>query len=51
MKNKEKYNLRELEYVIRYASYWNMHVIEVRKHDIILDTIKTKKPELKAVME
>ena len=50
MKNKEKYNLRELEYVIRYTPYWNLYTIEVRKHGIILDTIKTKKPELEAVM-
>ena len=51
MKNKEKYNLRELEYVIRYTPYWNLYTIEVRKHGIILDIIKTKKPELEAVME
>ena len=61
MKNKEKYNLRELEYVIRYTPYWNLYTIEVRKRkpddsDNLNDgelyaTIKTKKPELEAVME
>lgn len=51
MKNKEKYNLRELEYVIRYTPYWNLYTIEVRKQGIVLDTIKTKKPKLEAVME
>ena len=61
MKNKEKYNLRELKYVIRYAPYWNFNIIEVRKSkpddsDNLNDgelyaTIKTKKPELEAVME
>ena len=61
MKNKEKYNLRELKYVIRYTPYWNLYTIEVRKSkpddsDNLNDgelyaTIKTKKPELEAVME
>ena len=61
MKNKEKYNLRELEYVVRYAPYWNLYTIEVRKRkpddsDNLNDgelyaTIKTKKPELEAVMD
>ena len=61
MKNKEKYNLRELEYVVRYTPYWNLYTIEVRKSkpddsDNLNDgelyaTIKTKKPELEAVME
>lgn len=51
MKNKEKYNLRELEYVIRYTPYWNLYTIEVRKQGIVLDTIRTKKPKLEAVME
>ena len=51
----------ELKYVIRCAPYWNLYTIEVRKRkpndsDNLNDgelyaTIKTKKPELEAVME
>ena len=53
MKNKEKYNLRELEYVIRYAPYWNLYTIAVRNrnNEVLLDVIKTRKPELDAIME
>ena len=37
--------------MIRYTPYWNLYTIEVRKQGIVLDTIKTKKPKLEAVME
>ena len=53
MKNKEKYDLNELKYVIIYAPYWNLYTIEVRNrnNEVLLDVIKTRKPELDAIME
>lgn len=53
MKNKEKYDLNELKYVIIYAPYWNLYTIEVRNrnNESLLDVIKTRKPELDAIME
>ena len=53
MKNKEKYDLNELKYVIIYAPYWNVYTIEVRNrnNESLLDVIKTMKPELDAIME
>ena len=53
MKNKEKYDLKELKYVIIYAHYWNLYTIEVRNrnNEALLDVIKTRKPELDAIME
>lgn len=53
MKNKEKYDLNELKYVIIYAPYWNVYTIEVRNrnNESLLDVIKTRKPELGAIME
>lgn len=53
MKNKEKYDLNELKYVIIYAPYWNVYTIEVRNrnNESLLDVIKTRKPELDAIME
>ena len=53
MKNKAKYELKELKYVIIYAPYWNLYTIEVkdRNNEALLDVIKTRKPELDAIME
>lgn len=53
MKNKEKYDLNELKYVIIYAPYWNLYTIEVRNRNnkALLDVIKTRKQELDAIME
>lgn len=53
MKNKEKYDLNELKYVIIYAPYWNLYTIEVRNrnNETLLDVIKTRKQELDAIME
>ena len=53
MKNKEKYDLNELKYVIIYAPYWNLYTIEVRNrnNEALLDVIKTRKQELDAIME
>ena len=53
MKNKEKYDLNELKYVIIYAPYWNVYTIEVRNrnNEALLDVIKTRKQELDAIME
>lgn len=53
MKNKEKYDLNELKYVIIYAPYWNVYTIEVRNrnNESLLDIIKTRKQELDAIME
>ena len=33
MKNKEKYDLNELKYVIIYAPYWNLYTIEVKNRN------------------
>ena len=53
MKNKEKYDLNELKYVIIYAPYLNVYTIEVRNlnNESLLDVIKTRKQELDAIME
>lgn len=53
MKNKVKYDLNCLKYVIIYKPYWKLYTIEVmdKKSEVVLDTIKTMKPEIEAIME
>ena len=53
MKNKEKYDLNCLKYVIIYKPYWKLYTIEVidKESGTVLDTIKTMKPEIEAIME
>ena len=53
MKNKEKYGLNCLKYVIIYKPYWKLYTIEVidKESGTVLDTIKTMKPEIEAIME
>lgn len=61
MKNKDKYDLRDLRFVCIYAPYWSVYNIEVRKRkdddsDNLNDgelyaVIETRKPELDAIME
>lgn len=53
MKNKEKYDLNCLKYVIIYKPYWKLYTIEVmdKEGEVVLDTIKTMKPEIEAIME
>ena len=53
MKNKEKYDLNWLKYVIIYKPYWKLYTIEVmdKESGTVLDTIKTMKPEIEAIME
>ena len=52
MKNKEKYELNFLKYVIIYKPYWKLYTIEVmdKESGTVLDTIKTMKPEIEAIM-
>ena len=53
MKNKEKYDLNCLKHVIIYKPYWKLYTIEVmdKESGTVLDTIKTMKPEIEAIME
>ena len=53
MKNKEKYDLNCLKYVIIYKPYWKLYTIEVmdKESEVVLDTINTMKPEIEAIME
>ena len=52
MKNKEKYDLNCLKYVIIYKPYWQLYTIEVmdKESEVVLDTIKTMNPEIEAIM-
>ena len=53
MKNNAKYDLNCLKYVIIYKPYWKLYTIEVmdKESGTVLDTIKTMKPEIEAIME
>ena len=53
MKNKEKYDLNCLKYVIIYKPYWKLYTIEGmdKESGTVLDRIKTMKPEIEAIME
>lgn len=61
MKNKDKYNLKDLRFVSIYTPCWSLYKIEVRKRkpddsDSLNDgelyaVIEARKPELDAIME
>jgi len=53
VKNKDIYDLTDLHFIIIYPSYWQEYAIEIesKKTGEKLDTIKTRKSEINAIME
>lgn len=52
-KNKDKYDLNKLKYIIIYPSYWQEYEIDVIDEDTneIVGIIKTRENELDAIMK
>lgn len=53
MKNKDKYDLTDLHFIIIYPSYWKEYTIEVssKKDNKLLDTFKTMDRPIDAIMK
>lgn len=53
VKNKNKYDLKKLKYIIIYPSYWQEYEIDVIDKDTnkMVGVIKTRKNELDAIMK
>ena len=53
MKNKNKYDLTDLHFIIIYTSYWKEYTIEVssKKDNKLLDTFKTMDRPIDAIMK